>query len=273
MKKIAQLSTTSLIIIMLSNISFGQGISTDKNQSPILSSNKGANPLLRLSAAFSETQDSPDLAVVYFNDKATVEFDGQLDAYKFMNSDIMVPSLYTVTPSGMNLSINALPPISNTLCKVAIGLKIDKEGSVIFKIRDIDIILSQMRIFLTDIVEGTEKDLLPGNDYKIYLTEGEYKNRFFINLSNTITDIQDNIPGSDFFNIYYSYGTLKAEINSLTGKDGTLIIYNLLGQTLFVNKIYETGYHEFSQDIKDGIYIITYSSGNIRSSKKIIIKN
>ena len=258
---------------MLSDISSGQDVTADHSQIFSKSVNKGSVPLMRLAATFSETPDLPDNTVIYFDERATNEFDGQLDAFKAMSSDLRIPSLFTVTPTGTNLSINALPPVGNTLCKVPLGLKIDKNGFITIKISDIDASLLQMRISLTDIVSGTDLALITNVEYKIYLPSGEYKNRFFINLSNITTDIYDGDTNIEAFSVYSSYGLLRTEINNITGKEGTLRVFNLLGQSIFVGKVHETGYHEFTPDLIDGIYIITYNSGNFLSSKKIVIKN
>ena len=250
---------------MLPEISFSEG--TYAYQS---FDGKGAKPLIRFTAGFSDYINSLDYAVVYFDPKSTLEFDGQLDALKLMNSDINVPNMYFITPADINLQIYALPPVNNTICKVPIGIMVDRDGYVIIRLRDIDPSFSHMRISISDLSKGAEQQLLPDNEYKIYLTAGEYKNRFFLKLSDITTDIQDY--KSDIFRVYYSNGVLKAEINVLTGKNNMLMISNILGQTISLNKIYESGSHEFRPDLKQGIYVITFISDNVRISKKIFIK-
>ncbi len=231
-------------------------------------------PLLRLSATFTDNPASPDPCVVYFNEKADIEFDTQLDALKMYNTDVSVPNLYSVTPGGEKLSINALPFTEEQSLIIPLGLKVNKDGIVSFRIRDIQGLFADMRIFLSDIVTGTMQDLMPDQAYEIFLSSGEYHNRFYINAYSSTTDIPENKPMSDdIFSIYSSNGILKSQINQLGGSYGTLTITNLLGQTLFSSKVYETGYHEFDPNIKDGIYIATFISGNIKSSRKLFIKN
>ena len=246
---------------------------TDLTHSFIKSDGASSRPLLRLTAGFSDDPASADPMVIYFDEKASVDFDSKLDALKLMNTDLKVPNLYAVGSDGAKLSISALPFNSDTLCKVPLGLKIYKDGYIIFKIRDIEEKLSETGIFFSDIVAGTEQDLLPDKEYKLYLSAGEYKNRFFLNLASVPTDIPDVLPDNELFTIYSSHGILKAEINSLPGEDGTLMIYNLTGQTIFMKRVYEPGYHEFNPGINEGIYIVSYISGTKRSSKKIFIQN
>ena len=97
-------------------------------------------PLLRLNAVFSDDSASADPAVIYFDEKAASDFDGQLDALKLMNTDLKFPNLYFVTPSGRKLSIRALPLLAGDTCKVPLGLKLNRTGTgtIIIKINDVD---------------------------------------------------------------------------------------------------------------------------------------
>ncbi len=241
--------------------------------------------LIRLTASFSDNLDNPDCSVIYLDDKATAGFDGQLDALKLMNTDLAVPNLYVETPGSTKTSIKSLPYFTDTTSIVPLGLKTNMQGELIFRVRDIEGEFAGIRISLTDKVAGTEQDLLDNQEYKITLTEGEYNDRFFLNLCNTITDIPDdtskaiidgipeNNPSSDFFGIYYSNGILKANIYNLEGGKGTLFVCNLLGQALLINKFFGEGYHEFSQYLKDGIYITVVITGNRKITKKLLIVN
>jgi fibronectin-binding autotransporter adhesin len=232
-------------------------------------------PLLRLSAAYSDDLTSADPSVIYFDEKAAEGFDGQLDALKLMNTDLKVPNLYAVTPEGIKLSINALPLLDDDSCKVPLGLKLNRtgNGTIIIKILEVDESLTGRRIYLSDIFAGTEQDLLPDKEFTVFLEKGEYLNRFFLNFSNETTGINDNIHTTDLFSIYSSNGILKAQINTISGDRGRLVVYNLTGQVLFIKEVYEKGYLEFKPGVLEGIYIITYTTGTNRSSKKVFIQN
>jgi hypothetical protein len=240
---------------------------------PLTKSDIDSRPLIRLTAEFSDDTVSVDPAVIYFDEKATDKFDGQLDALKLMNTDLMVPNFYTVGSDGAKLSINALPIISDTLCKVPLGLKINRDGEIIFKIDTLEGNLADMEIYISDIAAMVEQDLLHDKDYRVSLTTGQYENRFFLNFRNSGTGIIDYTGGSDLFSIYSSNGILKLEIYSLSGADGTLMICDLTGQILLINKYYEPGYYEFNPGLKNGIYIVSLLSGTKRSSEKIFILN
>jgi hypothetical protein len=240
---------------------------------PLTKSDIDSRPLIRLTAEFSDDTVSVDPIVIYFDDKATDKFDGQLDALKLMNTDLMVPNFYTVGSDGAKLSINALPIISDTLCKVPLGLKINRDGEIIFKIDTLEGNLADMEIYISDMAAMVKQDLLHDKDYRVSLTTGQYENRFFLNFRNSGTGIIDYTGGSDLFSIYSSDGILKLEIYSLYGADGTLMICDLSGQILLIKKYYEPGYYEFNPGLKNGIYIVSFLSGTKRSSEKIFILN
>jgi hypothetical protein len=231
-------------------------------------------PLLRITASYNDHQNSPDPFVIYLNEKASVEFDSQFDALKMYNSDLNVPNIYSVTPGGVKLSINALPYNSEADFSVPLGLKVSRNGIVVFKIRDLQGTLSDMRVFINDKLTGEEKELKHDSNYSTNLTSGEYLGRFFLNMYHSTTNLpEDKLPDSDIFSVYSSHSILKTEINKLSNSRGTLIITNMLGQKVYETEVNETGYYELSPGIRDGVYFVTFSTGNIRSLRKLLMKN
>jgi hypothetical protein len=241
---------------------------------PLIKSDSNSISLIRLIAEFSDDTLSVDPVVIYFDEKATDRFDGQLDALKLMNTDPMVPNLYTVGSDGEKLSISALPLISDTLYRIPLGLKINRDGNIIFKIRTLEGDLADMEIYLSDMIKDIKQDLLHDKNYEVNLTTGQYDKRFFLEFHNNLgTGIINYTSIDDLFNIYCSHGILKLKINTLPGADGILTISNLTGQILLERKYYEPGYYEFNPGLKNGIYICSFFSGTKRSSKKIFIQN
>jgi hypothetical protein len=238
---------------------------------PLTKSDINSRSLIRLTAEFSDDTVSVDPVVIYFDEKATDKFDGQLDALKLMNTDYMVPNLYTVGSDGVKLSISALPVISDTLYKVPLGLKINRDGRIIFKISSLEGNLADMEIYISDIVAKIDQDLLSDKDYRLDLKTGQYENRFFLNFRNIGTGIPDYSAGDDLFSVYCSHGVLKLKINTLPAAEGTLLISNLTGQMPLIKKYYEPGYYELNPGLKNGVYIVSFLSGTKRCSKKVFI--
>jgi hypothetical protein len=235
---------------------------------------KADESLVRLTAVYSDNKSKKDYFVIYYDEKADPEFDSQLDALKILNTDLKVPNLYSVSAGGSKQSISAVSFTSEKDFSVPLGVKANKAGTIEFSIEDVDGIYKDMRIFILDKLTGTEQELGKNNDYKVSLAIGEYLNRFYLNFYSSSTGLPDPQPVSNSdFNIYSYQGNINTEINTISGNKGTLILTNLLGQKVFESEIHETGYFEFSPGLKDGIYIATYTSGNFRSSKKLLIKN
>lgn len=245
----------------------------DQTHPFIKSEVQSETPFLRLAAGYSDDSTSYDPLVIYFDEKATYNFDGQLDALKLFNTDRKVTNFYSFGNDGRMLSINALPMTVENLCTIRLGIKTERNGDVIFKIRNLVGDLFYKTIYFSDVITGINQDLLPDIQYRVNLNAGDYQDRFFLNLSNSITSIPDLTPVGDWINIYAAHGILKAEIKLPSCENGTLTIYNLLGQALYIYKIYSPGYHEFCPLIRDGIYIVTFNSGNIRISKKIFMQS
>ncbi len=246
---------------------------TDQTHGFLKSAKTGPVPLIRLTACFSDDTASIDPVVLYVDENATEGFDSQADALKLLNTDMNVPNLYAVSINDANLSIDGLPIIDSSTV-VPLGLKINRNGSVIFKIRNIESDFSNVKIVLSDIGTGIEKDLQTGNEYQVNLVSGEYKNRFYLNFRNSVvTGASENASADGSFTIFSSHGILKTKIRLLQETTGTLQIFTLTGQLLFNQKIYESGYYEFSTGIKDGIYIATFSSGRFTVSKKLSVQN
>jgi hypothetical protein len=224
--------------------------------------------LLRLSVCFADDSLSSDPYVIYLDEKATNDFDNMLDALKLMNTDLKVPNIYGLTIDGSKLSINALQDSVVSADKMPLGLKLNRDGKVVFKVIDSDIPSLYDGIYLTDAVTNMETKLVDNADYHVDLSSGEYLNRFFLNAKSIITGIRE-INTDDYFSIYMANNKLNVIIKTLSGGTGIIRIYNLTGQILSVDKVYAPGHYEFDPQLKQGMYIVSLKTGKEFRSKKI----
>jgi hypothetical protein len=237
---------------------------------PLIKSGAGTKSLVRLIAEYSNDTLSADPVVIYFDEKATANFDGQLDALKLMNTDWFVTNFYTIGPDGKNLSICALPVPTDTLCTVPLGLSINTDGKIVFRIKTLEGDIANKDIYIYDKGTGSEQDLKSGKEYSVDLAAGEYNNRFYINFHEINTGIENNTMENGLFRIYGSNGILKMEIISMPSREGTLRLYDLTGQVLLVRDYYEPGFYELSTNLKKGLYIAGFRSGKRSASVKFI---
>ncbi len=246
---------------------------TDRIHSFLKSGVKGTISLIRLVAGYSLDSISYDPFVIYYDEKATFNFDGQLDALKLFNTDASVTNFYVFGNDDSKLSFNAIPLPEGNVCTLRLGLKTEKSGEVTFKIRDCENIFLEKRITLTDLIAGTNRDLTLEDQYSVYLAAGNYQNRFFINISNVLTDIPDFISDGFLFNVYSTHGILKADIILSSDGTGILTVCNITGQALFNREIHASGYYEFNPSVIAGLYLVTFSSRNKRISKMLFIQS
>jgi hypothetical protein len=158
-------------------------------------------------------------------------------------------------------------------CTVPLGIKTYRTGNIVFRVSHLDPLLPVTSIYLSDIVAGINQDLLPGKEYSLPLAAGEYSNRFILYINSIPTEIAGVVSSYNLFRIFYSEGILKADINTGDLNNGTLVITNLTGRTIFIRKIFDPGYYEFALEMHQGIYIVTLVSGNERISRKIIVND
>ncbi len=169
-----------------------------------------------------------------------------------MNTDLKVPNLYAVGSDGSKLSIDALPVSLISGCIVPLGIKTYRTGNIVFRVSHLDPQLSVTSIYLSDVVAGINQDLLPGNEYSLPLAAGEYSDRFFLYINSIPTEIAGVVASNNLFRIYYYEGVLKADINIGDLNNGTLVITNLTGRTIFIRKIFDPGYYEFALEMQPG---------------------
>jgi hypothetical protein len=242
---------------------------TDLTHSFIKSGESESVPFLRVSSAFTDDTVSFDPLVIYFDEKATAEFDNYLDALKLENTDPLTPDFYCEIPGEKNLSINALPSFDNALLNIPVGLNIERKGTIVFSLSDCN--LPASNVYFHDEATGTEQILTATGRYTVPLSQGVYNNRFSIRLYDKNSDPNEDKAGSYLLNVYNVDRKLIADIYHLSGDKGTLIVHNITGQLVFRKDIYSTGYHEFDTPFGTGIYIVTFITGQYSETKKILI--
>lgn len=235
----------------------------------------GANSdrsLVRLEAGYSDDAASFDPLVIYFEDKATFNFEGQFDALKMFNTDYNVTNFYSFGADGSKLSINALPLQTDTIGMVRLGINIPRDGEIIFRIKLIQGELSGNTVIIYDSISDTRINLFPDKDYRVKLVEGGYTDRFYLDFNEFAITSAVSPEDQDLLKIYSARGSIVAEVNTPVQNYATLRICNLLGQTLFLRRIYESGHHEFRPSLDEGIYLVKFTNENSTSSKKIFFR-
>jgi hypothetical protein len=186
-----------------------------------------------------------------------------------MNTDVLVPSLYTLTSNSDQLSINGMPYPVDSITVVPLGLKTKKTGLFIFQASEIERMPFNLYIYLCDNKTGAYQNLNIHPEYMIHLDEGNYENRFSLVFSRYDLRYQ---PGSDeSFYVYSSRNRLFIYINQPSGDQTDLTIHNMLGQQILRTQLSGTGYQEMDLDVSTGIYVVSLNSAKGVYTKKVYI--
>lgn len=253
-----------------STYTFANGLSaTEGNDEPSSADIKGTTSLIRIVAGYTSDALSFDPFVIYYQGAATYNFDSKYDALKLANSDINVTNFSVYSLDNKSLSISAIPEQCDTVCTFPLRLKTEKSGEVIIKVKDITGNFANKRITLTDKTTGVSTNLSGEAAYVINLAAGTYDSRFTVTICSITTSVNETSVNKNEFRAYSSNGTLYTEFNFRSSTSGKLMVIDLNGRILFTERIDESGSYTFNPDLRDGVYIISFTDGKSRESKKI----
>ena len=212
------------------------------------------NDLLVLKAT---GENYSDKTYIYFNEQAMDEHDGTYDAYKRISlSNPELPQIFSITPSGVYLSINGLPETE----MVPVGFTAVESG--VFAISAIE--TSEFaNIVLEDLFTQTQTDLL-SNSYTFTYTVGDNEARFIIHFTPLAVD--EN--AEDIFGIYSYNKDVYVSIPENT--KGDIVIYNMMGQEV-ANAPINKALNKITLE-KSAYYVVKVLSEKSVVTKKIFIK-
>ncbi len=226
-------------------------------------------PLLRLAGYQTQNPTKADETVIYFNPQATNNFDGSYDAYKMMNNDPAYPNLYTSYNGSSSLSINAMPPLSNTDVVVPLGYLTKTNGSFTIDATEILNFDPSQHIYIEDNQTSTLQDLTLNPVYTFTTTANAPQYRFFIRFSPTIiTGIGEN--SVSFVNAWSSGKDIYVNYSNTTMQKAIISVYDMLGQQVISDEHQGSNTFRYTMD-KPGYYIVNVISGSDTFQKKIII--
>ena len=215
---------------------------------------KSENPkLVTLEATGSKYSDQ---TLVYFNDQAGIEHDGQFDAYKIISTkNSNLPQIYSLTPTGEKLAINGLPATSD----VPVGFTAIEAGSFSIKAAKKG---EFSKLTLEDTKTGIITDLLK-NSYSFDFVPGETAQRFVLHFGTLSTN--DKVSSSAVINSY----SKTVFVNFKVQVEGDIFIYNVSGE-LISTKTSAKGMNEIGIN-HTGIYIVKVISKDNTLVGKVFI--
>jgi hypothetical protein len=223
-------------------------------------------PMVRLSAGFTEDSSFSDPTVLYFDNNATEGFEQELDARKMLNTDDRVPSLYSLS-GDEKLAISAMPTPNEESKEIPLGIKLERNGELEFKARDITALPTGLHVYFADAARGIIQDIEQIAGYKIQLDKGDYDHRFYLVFSKKD---KVSMPGTEELNAYVQG---RSVFLTLTGEKGDVLITNALGQVIRQEQLAGSGLHEIRLDVPSGIYVVSLVTNKGRLSRKVYFGN
>jgi hypothetical protein len=242
----------------------------DTNNNKNASKNNG---LLRL--AMTNAANKTDETVVYFADKATANFDKELDAVKFQLNGGNFPNIYTTdnkTEKNTLFSINALPTLNDDLL-VPVTLQSWNGGVQKIAMTEKLNFTREVQVFLKDKSTNTLHDFSKGA-FEFTATSGVLANRFELVFKPQFTAAElqgDNLnvypnPSSEVLNISIGddyKGELTLRLIDVTGRE----VWATKAEK--TSKIYENSVN--LSNFASGTYILEVSGA--KKMVKKVVKN
>ncbi|WP_458625951.1 LamG-like jellyroll fold domain-containing protein [Winogradskyella sp. PC D3.3] len=163
---------------------------------------------------------------------------------------------------------------SDTSSTYPIGIKTKTDGINSIMIDDLEHVPNDMNVYLHDNELNLYHDLRTSN-YNIFLTKGEYLNRFEITFGTQEDQLNIDAPLKNPIDVLYSNAIKKIVILNPNSIDlESMTIFNMLGQSIFtLNRFLQNNYSEY--DIKNlnvGTYVAKLKTGTGSVvSKKITV--
>jgi hypothetical protein len=223
--------------------------------------------LLRLSAGFSDHSNSSDPMVLYSNSGAKKTFDKERDAIKLMNIDELVPNLYAIGTDASKLVVKALEGLDSTIV-IPLGIQTQRDGNVIFNLRNLENWPSGLNLYLTDALTGTNHDLQQNPVYTVNLKKGVVENRFSLRAVASQDKVSTN---GDVYAIFGSNGALFLRIKLMNEQSGYLMISNTLGQVISRKKIDGNGVYQLDQLVPNVVYLVSFLTSKGTHTTKVQI--
>lgn len=223
--------------------------------------------LLRLSAGFSDHSNSSDPMVLYSNSGAKKTFDKERDAIKLMNIDELVPNLYAIGTDASKLVVKALEGLDSTIV-IPLGIQTQRDGNVIFNLRNLENWPAGLNLYLTDALTGTNHDLQQNPVYTVNLKKGVVENRFSLRAVASQDKVSTN---GDVYAIFGSNGALFLRIKLMNEQSGYLMISNTLGQVISRKKIDGNGVYQLDQLVPNVVYLVSFLTSKGTHTTKVQI--
>ncbi|AUP78021.1 LamG-like jellyroll fold domain-containing protein [Flavivirga eckloniae] len=245
--------------------------SSNTKKSNANSSNKSnhGDTRMKLRIGFNSVNEIHRQLLVTVDENATADYDWGYDS---KNIDTQIDDMYWMI-NNEKFVIQGINEI-NEQTIIPIGIHIKNDGINTITIDELENASDNLELYLHDKESGVFQNLKQGN-YDIFLTAGEYLNRFEIAFSNAQTLDVNDVGNDNPIDVYFSNEENSIIINNPASKlIKTVEMFNILGQSLFKFQTNTNKKHLSynASQIKTGSYIVKIQTEYGTLSKKVLIK-
>lgn len=220
-----------------------------------------------------------------FMQGATIDFEGNLDAFKFFSSGNSAPNISSVINNSMDLCLNSLPEL-NQNTEIQIRTKTKNAGNFSLSMGGITGIPSNYCVLLEDKLNGIISDFKNDSSYDFFMADTTFTPRFALHLLRN-----DSLSCSDFVSllsseksyipyqnqIYFSVKNFEANIyfDLLENTNVSIAVHNLLGIKIIPEKNYPVRNSVVNiklENYSPGIYFIVISAPEQQFTGKIFLR-
>jgi hypothetical protein len=209
-----------------------------------------------------------DETVVCLSDKTTAGFDGNYDAYKLFNSNIVTPYIYTEL-SSQKYAVNFLEGPEKEPVFVPVTVELKTEGTYKINITDFEN-LDSLKVILR---HGALETILSGDaTYSFTSAAGKFTDfsLIFGNKTSGIEMLSVETIKTWYFNKYLYIHFPDV----ISAKSGRLIIYDINGKMVFNNYLSDITPGQTIQvplDLPSGLYVTQVIMDNRQFVSKIVV--
>jgi hypothetical protein len=220
-------------------------------------------PVIRLVA---EGNGFKDETIIRFIDRATDEFDRNLDALKLFSPNQQVPQLAS-QHNNSYLAVNTLHEIQESLI-VPLYFNAGQDGTYSIRLTEQQTLISTMFCYLFDSKIRDYYPLKIDSAYTFEFKSTDNKNRFSLIFSSD--DEPDNIKKEDY-KVFTNGELITINHISETNKNVHFSIYNMVGQRITYGRLNLQPTYSFRSDLPAACYIFEILDGEMVSRHKITI--
>lgn len=209
-----------------------------------------------------------DETIIRFIDEATPNFDGSYDAWKLFSPNPMIPSIYSKTHCGDELSINSLPVYDKDTI-IEIHTKVAYSGLYTITIEEVYAFDDDFVLSIVD-VENAETYSFNGGTttFTSVLQPNTTTATFTFNVAKTIsTSIKNEINQGGFNVLTKANGNFEFLFDNIAVRNIT--IYDITGKTVLQEVVNNNSFYLNLENQNTGLYIVAINDGKETVTRKI----